>query len=412
MLNVKYGGGVVRFNHTDTATITTLQAPAVTPMTEFMAATASAVIRGVGTVPLHMLLRPFDCVTLLVRPAAVARGDSVTASIVKSLTDIGIVRQNITLLVVPAASDLATVYQPATPHAYFAGMNVRHHDPDGTSIMTLGATAHGTPVQINPLLAGRNRVIFVDTVRADPLLGFTGGPEILLDACSRATQEACLRYSLSSGRPLLQSFAPGASFTALAEELRAVARVIQPLFGVNLICNGRGVPFHVVCGRWEEAWNISCAQALGAVSKPLPGRADIVIASVGGAPTDATFGGSVRGLLTAAGALKPDGTLVFTAECKDTPDTPFQRCMEAFLQGGWDELRNHPTLPVVYFAALLETTAKVPVLMQSKINTQWLSKLGMRGFRTSETLEAAIEWKGKQVCCLPDSLSTLPVPAQ
>lgn len=414
MLQLKYGGGIVSFSSRVVAPVSTLACALPPRLNNLQQAFGDAATRCVASLPLRMLLRPSDQATLVVRSVKQELPNGILAAILAYLKEMGIPQKNISILVAPTPEVDHTEPKQHEIPAFLQSLNVQFHDFDQPDLIPLATTERGTTVRVNPLLAGRQRVIYCDYVRPDPVLGFTGGPECLLRVCGRETLEACLRLTLDAGISYPQTLTAGIDVAStlsgvFCDEMIQIARTINPLFSINLISDFHGWPYSIICGKWLEAWNQSCAESLRLSAAPLAEPADIVVASAGGFPQDADILSVAHGLLHAARAVKTGGTIVFAAECRMVDPVVFGDWVKSFLDGSYeDALRRSPSISGLYFYALMKLFQQYTVLMQTKINGPILASLGARAFRTAETLEAALDWNGKTICCIPDSSSVLP----
>lgn len=383
MLNLKYGNGVVTLNVRGTASLDKLLLPSLAPLANVgQSFVDAASYRCSGAPGLNALVSPGDLFTIVLRENHRIHMDHIVSMLTYYLHSLGTPYENMALLVAGACAD------GLIPADLAGKLPVTLLNCDDPGFISFGVTAHGIPVTAHPLLRGR-KVILVDETRRDPLTGFSGGPECLIQACGRATIEGCFNMARAG-----DGLAPGVLSgnivgNPLTEELTGAARLISPMFAIYPIADAQGRFCRFVCGDWLDAWYESCNAIQQCFGVPVSGPGDIVAASCGGYPYDATWRSACRSLFHAAQTVREGGTIILAAECREGGP-------EGFCDG--ESLTGADALLSLAFRTLV---GKYRVLVQSKIHTQTLATLGIEGFRTMETLEARVDFKDQVVRFLP-----------
>jgi len=93
--------------------------------------------------------------------------------------------------------------------------------------------------------------------------------------------------------------------------------MVKPCFLINTIMNSKKQIAEVFAGDPKEAFMKGCIYFLEHYAVRIMEKADIVIASCGGAPSDINFIQSHKSLEYSKNALKKDGVLILFAECGD-----------------------------------------------------------------------------------------------
>lgn len=388
MLNLKYGNGVVTLNVHNAAKVEKLTLPLPQPLADVGRAFVDAAsYQCVGSPGLNVIASPKDRVTIVLRDNPHSHPDHLASMLTYYLNSLGMPYENMAILIACGTGSAAQA--KLIPQDLASKVIVSVHDCDAADLISFGATSHGIPVAAHPLLSGR-KVILVDNVHRDPLTGFSGGPECLLNACGRETIRGCCRRAVAGGAlsPAIQSGVIVGN--PLCEETTEIARLVNPFFAVYTMTDPAGRFIRFICGNWLDAWYLACNEAQQHFGVAISGPSDIVAASCGGYPHDMTLRDASRSLFHAAQTTREGGTIILAAECRDGGPDPFLE--------GTAPPDTPEGLLSLGFRGILKSHR---VLIQSKIHTQKLAALGMEGFRTMETLEAKVDFGGKIVRALP-----------
>lgn len=385
ILNLKYGNGVVTLNVKNAAQLQKFDLPKTVPLTdagnEFVNA---ASYRCSGSLGLHYLISPNDLITIVIRESRYLPIAETLYMLTYYLHSLGVPYEN---MIVLAASDTENVPpNHFLPPQLNGLLKVESHNCNSPDLVSVGTTSHGVPVSVNPLLMGR-KVIMLDSIQRDVLTGFSGGPQCLLDLCGQATIEKCFSFALQGNGLAAQVQSGILVGNPLCEEMTEIARLIHPVFAVYAITDTKKRFCRFVCGGWLDAWYEGCNAFQQLFGIPVPGQYDIAIASCGGTPYDATLFSACRSLFHAAQSAKEGGTIILAAEGREGGPDKFT--------SGQEPLASLYGLTYLGFQTIVK---KYRVLMQSKINTQHLSALGLEAFRTMETLESRVDFNEKNVC--------------
>lgn len=412
MLSFKYGNGVVTMQAAGASQIVKLLPQTGIPLQNVGQTFVDAASQGCISSPgLNTLVSPTDLFTIVL-PTAQGHGNPalVLPFLTYYLTSLGVPEKNIAILAAGFEAPPQTAAGLVPPHLAQTVQTVIHSS-EGPGLVSLGETAGKTPVSVHPLLQGR-RVILLDVVKPDLILGFRGGPATLLSACGSDTIRSCLRKAFLPGTAELSPKAASCflSGNPVAEELTTIGALVNPLFSVNLLEDGQGRLCRIVCGRWLESWYQSGALFQREHGTPVKAPADVVAASCGGYPGDASFQSACAGIVHAAQAAKPGGTVLLTAECREGggPDLYLHQLETLQVSSFPQKLLDAPTLFGLHLLCALGYLGTRRVLMQSKINTQTLLLLGIEGFRTMETMEAKVDFRQKSTCFIPDATHFFP----
>jgi nickel-dependent lactate racemase len=202
-------------------------------------------------------------------------------------------------------------------HARFAP-NCHCHDAfDDANLVLIGTTSRGTPVRINRRVAECDRIIVTGTVVFHYFGGFGGGRKSVLPGIAAAGTIA--HNHAMNLHPVNDQLDPNVRIGALdgnpvAEDMLEGARLALVHGIVNTVLNRRGEIAGLFAGELDTAHRAACEFARGLFAVPIETRADLVIASAGGAKN---FVQSHKALYNAWQAVKPGGRIIFLAKCEE-----------------------------------------------------------------------------------------------
>jgi nickel-dependent lactate racemase len=222
------------------------------------------------------------------------------------------------------------------------------HDPhDHQSLEYVGLTRRGTPVFVNRLLLDADCVLLCGNVTFHPFAGYSGGPRLIVPGCageetihrhfSHALDTAALpagvhlrcRDGLIEGNPL-------------QEDSREAFHFITTNFLLHTVLNDQWQIIGAVAGEPLQAFSAGCKaidNMFGApISLPSPSLfsakqtgAPLTIVSCGGHPNDRDFRSAYAALHRATQITRPDGVIIFVAECHDgLGSTALSKFLEEF----------------------------------------------------------------------------------
>lgn len=283
---------------------------------------AAALNEPIGAPPLEQMIGKNDRVLLVVPDATrVAGVERLAPLIIQRLNNLGLLDSQIEVLIGGG------IHRPPTTieinrilgERIATRLAVHHHDAnDESSVVRLGHTTRGTPVELNRRLLETDHVIALGAITFHYFAGFSGGRKAILPGCASA-RSIRANHLLSFDLERLQKRAGVASGlldgNAVHEDMDEAVSMLNPSFLVNTIINARNEISAVYAGHWRDAHRRGCAEYNAAHAVPVKGRRSVVIVSCGGAPRDTNMIQSHKALEHAATALEPGGTMIALAEC-------------------------------------------------------------------------------------------------
>lgn len=414
---MRYGDGEVAFDVENAAGIEVLEVPAPKPIEDLAAAFARAVtVDCIDSPPLPEVIRPGDKVTIVVSDITRfwMRQDLICKLLVDTLqADCGIMPGDITILVALGTHRPQTEAEmrKIVSDEVYGRVRVVNHDGDADDLVYVGTTSRGTQVRVNPLAVGRKLIMIGGTVH-HLMSGFGGGRKSVVPGIS--ARKTINQNHLHSLDPDAERSNPLIGMGKLAhnpvhEDMVEAAALISPAFGINIVMGG-GQHHALCCGHWLHAWEKSCEIVQAVSGLEIAKQADIVIASCGGFPRDIDLYQGTKSLLNAAQAVKPGGTILFLAECREGGGPPaFFGWIDSLTHGTLDaDLRANFDISGYIFYACCEAMAASQTYMLTDIAPETLSAMGIRASADLEALLPQIDFAGKTVYLMPSAGSTVP----
>ncbi|HEX3249330.1 MAG TPA: nickel-dependent lactate racemase [Pyrinomonadaceae bacterium] len=370
----------------------------------------------IGLPLLEEIVRPTDNVLIVVPDATRAAGvERIVSVYLRRLTSHGLANKQISFLIGGG------IHRPPTQDEIRAIVGVEAtqkfavypHDANDHSMMVeLGTTRRGTPVELNRRLVEADQVLVVGGITFHYFAGFSGGRKAILPGCAseRAIQSNHLlsfdtetmnkRVGVASG--LLEG-------NAVHEDMEEAVRFLQPSFLVNSVLNERKEIVALYTGDWRTAHRRGCDEYAAAHSISVPERRQLVIVSVGGAPSDINMIQSHKAMEHASGVLEEGGTMVALAECsqglgRDDFHTWFvtggSRATAEML------LRNYKINGQTAWS-LRKKTERFRILLVSSLAAEVVQSMGMEPHRTLDSAMAAVT-TAEPGYIIPGGLTTLP----
>ncbi len=370
----------------------------------------------VDSAPLRELIGPADEVTVVISDItrAYMHQERICPLVLDYLHDTcGVPYENIVYLVAVGTHRQQTAEElPKVASPYVAErVRVLNHDCDG-DLAYVGATSRGTRVEVNPLVVGRKVILLGGTVHHF-FAGYGGGRKsILPGVAGRATIMQNHAHALD---PLAARPNPlcGLGVTALNpvhEDMAEAAALVNPVFGINLVCDGQGRHLALPSGHWLHAWEESCALVNRINGVPIPEKADAVVVCAGGFPKDINLYQSCKSLINGFQALKPGGRLIFISECREGGGPAEFFGWSQHLPDGLDAaLRADFTVAgyIFYECVAIADHAQVHVL--SALDPADLRAMHMIPHADAQALESLLDFGDQHVIVMPRGANTVPL---
>ncbi len=200
------------------------------------------------------------------------------------------------------------------------GVTVRQHDArDDTSLVAVGELEAGVPVRIARAVVEAGAIVTVGTVRHHYFAGFGGGPKMVFPGTGGYAEiqhnhsRVMTRTATGAPADIDMRCAPGRlTGNPVAEEIARVADLAPPMLALCLVPGVDGRPAWAAAGTWRAAFAAAVEQVREWFEVTC-GTHRLVVASGGGAPSDATLIQAHKALDAACRFAEPGAEVLFVA---------------------------------------------------------------------------------------------------
>ena len=412
----RYGSGEVTLPLPDSARCRVLRGPETPAISDIGAALCEALEHPIGQEPLARWLCPGDKVTLIISDMSRfwMRQDKVIPHLVAYMNRAGIPDENIVILVATgthAAGDEAELRTLITDEIYDRIPAV-YHDCTAPDLVFLGTTSRGTPVRVNPLAVGR-KVVALGAATQHVMAGYGGGRKSILPGISsletvRHNHALALDPDAPRSNPAIGNMVLEGN--PLHLDMCEAAAMVPQLYVISLVMNARMQLARITAGHWYDSWREACRAADAMFSVPIEEKADVLITSCGGYPKDMSLYQGTKAIDNVAFGLKPGGTLVLLAECREGGGPPEYFDWLGPLQKGTidADLRAAFTIPGYVFYQNCEQAQKFNILMLTAADPAQLAPMGIRGTADPAALLAQLDFTDRLTYIIPNGSTVIP----
>jgi len=297
---------------------------------------------------------------------------------------------------------------------------INHDSRDRLSLGHVGQTTTGVPVFLNRLWLDANVRITTGFVEPHFFAGFSGGPKMVAPGLAGLETTLTLHDARRIGHP--RATWGVTEGNPIHDDVREIARMTGVHFAVDVTLNRAQQMTAVFAGELFAEHRAACAGAKRDAMRAVDAPFDVVLTTNAGYPLDQNLYQAVKGMSAAAKVVKPGGTIVCAAECRD--GLPAHGSYGAVLasRAGPHELLAMITAPgysmpdqwQVQIQAQVQTKARVLVktsgLSDGEIRAAHLDPIDEVGAAVRGALAAA--GPRATLCVLPQGPQTIPYLAQ
>jgi nickel-dependent lactate racemase len=194
--------------------------------------------------------------------------------------------------------------------------NVINHDSRNPSTLArVGTTSTGVQVYLNRRFLEADVRITTGFVEPHFFAGFSGGPKMVAPGLAGIDTVMTLHDARHIGHPSATwGITEG---NPVHDDVREIARMVTVHFAIDVTLNRDQKITAAFAGDIFAEHRAACASAKETAMRQVPSPFDVVLTTNSGYPLDQNLYQAVKGMSAAAKIIKPGGTIVAAAECRD-----------------------------------------------------------------------------------------------
>ena len=238
--------------------------------------------------------------------------------ILKTLEENGIKRENIKILIATGIHrpNLDDEILQLVGEEIASNYNVVNHYARNKEDQTyMGKTSRDTEVYLNSTYVDADLKITTGFIEPHLMAGFSGGRKLICPGiASLETVKVMHSPKILEHPNAREGIIEGNPFH---EEVIEITNMVGMDFMINVALDENRNIVGIFAGNYLEAHKKGVAFVREHVGDTVPEPVDIVLTTSAGAPLDATFYQSIKGMTAALPIVKQGGTIIIAAECKE-----------------------------------------------------------------------------------------------
>ena len=192
---------------------------------------------------------------------------------------------------------------------------VNHDARDPQALVDAGTTPSGVPVWLQRAWLEADVRITTGFVEPHFFAGFSGGPKLVAPGLAGLATTLVLHDARHIGHPnATWGVVDG---NPIHDDVRAIARMTGVTFALDVALNRDQQITQVFGGELFAEHAAACAHVKATAMCPVDAPFDVVVTTNSGYPLDQNLYQAVKGMSAAACIVKPGGTIICAAECRD-----------------------------------------------------------------------------------------------
>jgi nickel-dependent lactate racemase len=192
---------------------------------------------------------------------------------------------------------------------------VNHDSRDRASLAYVGRTSTDVPVYLNRAWLDADIKITTGFVEPHFFAGFSGGPKMVAPGLAGLETVLVLHDARRIGHPnATWGVTEG---NPIHDDVREIARLVSVDFALDVTLNREQKITAVFAGDLHAEHRAACEAARRDAMRAVESPFDVVLTTNSGFPLDQNLYQAVKGMSAAAKVVKPGGTIVCAAECRD-----------------------------------------------------------------------------------------------
>lgn len=192
---------------------------------------------------------------------------------------------------------------------------INHDSRDAATLAHAGRTSTGVPVYLNREFLQADVRITTGFVEPHFFAGFSGGPKMVAPGLAGLDTVMTLHDAYRIGHPnATWGITEG---NPVHDDVREISRMVGVNFAVDVTLNREQKITAAFAGDILEQHRAACAYAKDTAMRAVPAPFDVVLTTNSGYPLDQNLYQAVKGMSAAAKIVKPGGSIICAAECRD-----------------------------------------------------------------------------------------------
>ncbi len=331
-------------------------------------------------------------------------------ALLKRLYAAGVQKQDITLVFALGSHRHHTPEEMQHLAGDMAYNEIKCVDSDPEDCINMGATKHGTPVDITRVVAEADKRICLANIEYHYFAGYSGGAKSIMPGVSNRTAIQ-VNHSMMV-QP--EAHAGRLAGNPIREDIEEAAAICGIDYIVNVVLDEHKQIIKAVAGDVTQAHRAGCAFLDTLYRKEIKQKVDIVLVSQGGAPKDLNLYQTQKALDNAKHAVREGGVIILIGSCKEgLGEKTFQTWIEEANkpQDLIDRVQADFKLGGHKAAAIAMVLANADVYLVSEMPEELTKKCFLTPFASAQAaLDAAFAKLGAdaKVLAMPYGGSTLP----
>ncbi|WP_055479894.1 nickel-dependent lactate racemase [Sphaerimonospora mesophila] len=287
---------------------------------------------------------------------------------------------------------------------------VNHDARDASSLRWMGRHGKDVPVWLNREWTDADVRITTGFVEPHFFAGFSGGPKLVAPGLAALETVLTLHDAARIADP--RATWGVIEGNPVHDDVRAIAAATGVTFALDVVLNREQRIVRAFGGDLPQMHAAATAAARATAMRPVAEPFDVVVTTNAGFPLDQNLYQSVKGMSAAAQVVRPGGTIICAAECRDGfPD-----------HGSYRDVLTSAASPEALLAEISRRAETVSdqwqVQIQARIqrhahvimHTSYLDDADLAAAHLEQTgdIAAAVRALPGRVCVLPEGPMTIP----
>lgn len=396
-LNLKYGDTSISFYLNRENIINTLSANVIESLSNPSARLEQLLGKPIKSPALAQLIRDKKTKTILIIVNDITRPTPyhiLLPPLLEKLEQTGIAKEDITFLIATGAHRGNTTEENIKifGEELVSTYQFINHRCDDENLLDLGRLRSGNRLLVNPIIEKVDFIITTGVIVPHYIAGFSGGRKSILPGiCGRETIE---KNHANMVHP--SAVAGNLIANPVQDEMMEAIEKVKVDFNVNVITDENGIIIDIVAGALTESWLQGVEVCRNTYFSPIKEKADVVFTSAGGYPKDINVYQAQKALENAYQAVKPGGTIVLVAECREGVGNSIcqQWAEEAHsIRDIEERLKKRFVLGGHKAYAIAKVAKEVEIILLSSLNKEQTKKFFMKPIDHIEQALALIQEK-------------------